>query len=545
MCLAGKYAYLAREEDGLAIIDISNPSSPVFTGHCDILGRADKVFVSGNYAYARDVDNDCFRIIDISNPAFPKIVGSYPTSSSGYGIRIEGTKAYLADSDFQILDISDPLHPSPDGQCDIPMLASEILISGNYAYVIDYEKLAIVDISNPSSPEVVGTYDGFTGMQSPKSLFVSGNYLYLGVQYGGLFILDISNPSSPVLAGEYFLDNEGIGWSVYVSENYAYVGDYFEGLRMFDVTNPASPALIDGYEANGSLDIIVSGNYAYVAGRDSEGLMILSTGVLPTVETGQLSEITTTSANISADIPDSGMTDVTERGVCWGTSPEPTIAGTHMAGGSGKGDFSISLTGLNPNTTYYARAYATNSGGTAYGKEISFKTKPVLPVVTTAPVTDITSASARGGGSVAYEAGDSVLTRGVCWDTDSPPHASVAPRTEDGTALGDFASHITGLQPETTYHVRAYAQFRSGTATYTVYGNQVTFTTPGETTALPGDADGDGHADLNDAILILKILSGVNIGNTEINPDADADGDGKIGMADAVYILRFVADAGE
>jgi hypothetical protein len=72
----------------------------------------------------------------------------------------------------------------------------------------------------------------------------------------------------------------------------------------------------------------------------------------------------------------SGETSVTARGVCWNTTGSPTIADSKTVDGSGTGSFTSSLTGLTQNTTYYVRAYATNSGGTAYGVEVNFKTLP-------------------------------------------------------------------------------------------------------------------------------------------------------------------------
>ncbi len=74
---------------------------------------------------------------------------------------------------------------------------------------------------------------------------------------------------------------------------------------------------------------------------------------------------------------DGGGVPVTERGVVWSTSPNPTIAlSTKTIDGIGLGSFVSNLTGLTGGTTYYIRAYATNSVGTNYGEELSFATLP-------------------------------------------------------------------------------------------------------------------------------------------------------------------------
>jgi hypothetical protein len=95
---------------------------------------------------------------------------------------------------------------------------------------------------------------------------------------------------------------------------------------------------------------------------------------LLTVTTNQVSDITQTTATCGGTVTDDGGLEVTARGVCWSTAPTPTVADAHTTDGTGMGDFTSSITGLSPNTTYYVRAYATNSAGTAYGTQRSFTT---------------------------------------------------------------------------------------------------------------------------------------------------------------------------
>ena len=75
-----------------------------------------------------------------------------------------------------------------------------------------------------------------------------------------------------------------------------------------------------------------------------------------------------------------GGLPVTARGICWGTSPNPTIADNKTIDGTGASIFSSSLTGLVANTYYYVRSYATNSLGTEYGNELSFYTGTVTDI---------------------------------------------------------------------------------------------------------------------------------------------------------------------
>ncbi|MFA5972920.1 MAG: FISUMP domain-containing protein [Lentimicrobiaceae bacterium] len=93
---------------------------------------------------------------------------------------------------------------------------------------------------------------------------------------------------------------------------------------------------------------------------------------LPTITTASIPNITSSSAVSGGNISNDGGTAVTARGVCWSTSTNPTIADSKTSDGTGIGAFTSSITGLSPVTTYYVRAYATNSVGTAYGNELSF-----------------------------------------------------------------------------------------------------------------------------------------------------------------------------
>lgn len=97
--------------------------------------------------------------------------------------------------------------------------------------------------------------------------------------------------------------------------------------------------------------------------------------VLPTVTTASISSITDVSASGGGNVTDDGGANITARGVCWSTSQNPTVSDSHTTDGTGTGPFTSSITGLSASTTYYVRAYATNSAGTSYGSEVSFQTE--------------------------------------------------------------------------------------------------------------------------------------------------------------------------
>jgi len=211
------------------------------------------------------------------------------------------------------------------------------------------------------------------------------------------------------------------------------------------------------------------------AAYGSEISFTTASAALPELTTTVITSITKTSAVTGGNVTSEGGTPVTARGVCWNVATGPTIAETKTSNGSGSGIFASSITGLSSNTVYYVRAYATNSGGTAYGNEVSFTTSPevaVAPAVTTSAVTSITSNSAVSGGDVTNEGGAPVTAKGVCWSTTANPTITSS-KTTDGTGSGSFVSNLTNLNPGTTYYIRAYATNSAGTS----YGNEYSFAT--------------------------------------------------------------------
>ncbi len=95
---------------------------------------------------------------------------------------------------------------------------------------------------------------------------------------------------------------------------------------------------------------------------------------LPVLNTAAVTVIASGSATGGGTILTDGGGTVSARGICWGTAQNPTISGSHTTDGSGIGPFTSNITGLTPNILYYARAYATNTAGTAYGNEVTFIT---------------------------------------------------------------------------------------------------------------------------------------------------------------------------
>ena len=195
----------------------------------------------------------------------------------------------------------------------------------------------------------------------------------------------------------------------------------------------------------------------------------------PIVTTSPATNILYTSAIVGGNVTDDGGATITERGVVYSTTPNPTTSNSKVVSGSGKGSFTCNLSNLQDGVTYYVRAYAVNQKGTAYGEEKSFTTKAIiLPIVTTSPATNILYTSAIVGGNVTDDGGSHVTARGIVYSTTpNPTIANSRVANGSGSGKGAFSCNLSNLQAGITYYIRAYAVNQKGTS----YGEEKSFTT--------------------------------------------------------------------
>jgi uncharacterized protein (TIGR02145 family) len=173
-----------------------------------------------------------------------------------------------------------------------------------------------------------------------------------GVVYG--------TSANPTLLNPFTVDGNGIGSFISV----------LTGLT------PATAYRVRAYATN-------SAGTAY----GNEILFSTSIG-LPVLVTSNMSLITHNSAQSGGTISSDGGASIAQRGVCWSTTAQPTIANARTQNGTGTGTFTSNITGLTASTQYFLRAYATNSAGTAYGQQQSFTTT-LLFVCGTSLATDL------------------------------------------------------------------------------------------------------------------------------------------------------------
>ena len=196
-------------------------------------------------------------------------------------------------------------------------------------------------------------------------------------------------------------------------------------------------------------------------------------GRIPVVETQDVTDITYTTATAGGNVTDDRGLTVNSRGICWNISGNPTTTDSISSGGMGPGPFRKNIKNLNPGTTYYLRAYATNRDGTAYGSEVIFKTTKIeLPVLKTYVPMFTSQTTIFTGGAVTAFNGGHIITRGICWGTTPNPTTASMTKISENLLNDNFYLTIEGLTVGSTYYLRAYATTEAGTG----YGNELKFT---------------------------------------------------------------------
>jgi len=228
--VSGNYAYVADDTSGMAIIDISNPSAPISVGSYSLLNVCQSC-IAGNYAYFTWGQ---LRVLDISDPANPTLVNSVsgflPCDICVSGVYAYGVGTYVQ-SYIAVINISEPITPTVVEYCRTAEIGNAIYFYGGRVYVAEpgIPVLEIFSVGNPSNPTLLGQYQDNENYAAASDVYVSGNYAYVANNELGLKIINVSDPANPTLAGSY---NTGSAMGVYVSGNYAYVANGTAGLQI-------------------------------------------------------------------------------------------------------------------------------------------------------------------------------------------------------------------------------------------------------------------------------------------------------------------------
>lgn len=278
--LSGNIAYVA-DDGGCGVVDVSTPTAPVvgrrvYTG-TQVVG----LHLSGNLLYLAHpgiIRPNGLAVVNVANPSSPTLVGTCPTSGMASAVLVSSGTAYMASSNggLSILDVRNPAHPTLRASYDTLSDASDVYVEGGVAYIANGVRgLKTIDVSNPSAPRLLGSL--LTGggvfrmaVSGKKAYLAEGNY-WMDGPTGHAYVVDISSPASPRLLSSYHAS-----WApgIAVANGWAYLAEPLYGLQIVDVSNPTSPTLRGLYHTpDGPDDVFVSGGLAYVA--DYSSLQIL------------------------------------------------------------------------------------------------------------------------------------------------------------------------------------------------------------------------------------------------------------------------------
>lgn len=191
----------------------------------------------------------------------PPQLGSYDTPALAYGVDVAGGVAYVADGSagLHLLDVSDPTAPALLGTYDT-IDAVGVCVAGEVAYLVEsYGRLYLIDVSNPAAPALLGFHDTF---DDAHGVAVAGNVAYLAGSEA-LRSIDVTDPTAPVPLGSY--ETPDVAHGVAVSDDVAYVAAADSGLLAIDVSDPATPALLGAFNTPGRTQAVaVQGDLACV-----------------------------------------------------------------------------------------------------------------------------------------------------------------------------------------------------------------------------------------------------------------------------------------
>lgn len=282
-----------------------------------------------------------------------------------------------------------------------------------------------------------------------------------------------SNPE--VVMRSFLIFNKGeetLEWSI------AYTCNWIASLSSTsgELKPNASKPLVVKIDRN-RLNIGNNSTTLHIVSNNGTKQITISASINNIIETLEASDVRANSAVLNGQITRDMAPSITEHGFVYGKNAAPTIAnGAYKISKSGAPSIGVSynmfISSLDKETKYYARAFVTNNLDTIYGEQISFLTIEGLPAVKTLGSRNTTSSSAIIQCEAVDDAGAAISARGVCYGL-SPLPAIDGQHTTDGSGIGKWESSLSGLSPNATYYIRAYATNSYGTG----YGEQITIST--------------------------------------------------------------------
>lgn len=311
-------AYVCMDTGGLAILDVSNPSTPSLLGAYSTGGKVSAVKLLGTLACLLDETNG-LQILDVSQPAAPLRLGGIDTEDGAFALEVKAGYAWVGYGHYvktgvQVFDLSNPAVPALAGA----YVSTNAGVGGgmgwamvdNKAFVRGYRSLEVLDLSNPAAPVLASTNPAPWFTVYGAAAF--GECVVLSIGGNGLQVYDMSQLTAPVAVGAF--DTAGQAWGLAMDGVLACVADYTEGLQLIDLSDPAAPVHVGEFDTPGQARAVaVVGGNIFVA-DGTNGLVVLrahKTEPQPPLAINQQPQ----SQNIY------GGHDALLTVTCWGTPP--------------------------------------------------------------------------------------------------------------------------------------------------------------------------------------------------------------------------------
>ncbi|MBC8375889.1 MAG: T9SS type A sorting domain-containing protein [FCB group bacterium] len=279
------FIYIADWSNDLTIVDASDPTSPAIIRTVGFEGSAKKVRIFGDYAYV--TGSYGIHIVNISDPFEASVVGEFirsePGGPSPHGVDVKQGKMYVAHNamGLYVVDVTTPENPVELGHFNALDWARDVVVVDSLAYLLNLndgggfsaalQYMQVLNISDPNNIHEIGNWTGSNNYAWSNSISVRDTYAYILGDHG-LFVIDISDPTNPLTAGVW---NPG-GWNFRLSEDgaYAYIAKEGGGLKVIDISNPTNPSLAASFSTiDYCADVAPRDSLVYIADADG-GLLI-------------------------------------------------------------------------------------------------------------------------------------------------------------------------------------------------------------------------------------------------------------------------------
>ena len=258
--IQGSHAYYGSGTMMVAL-DVSDPVHPVQTHAVALPGKVTRMAFSGRWGYVGVAERG-IAVVDLSSPDIPMWTGSIYPVHFPLDVKVFGDHLLVADvySGLRVLNIEDPVSPSEVAFLAPPEMPMDIVIVGERAFVTDYERgVLCVDLADPLRPNIVGSYHPG---DAPTALSANGQWVYVAAGYEGLHVLDWDDAGQPILAKVLEWPNFVCGFTQSGTIGYLFGWDQF---AVVDMSSPEAPLQVATWQGtDGMTALTIKGNLGYL-----------------------------------------------------------------------------------------------------------------------------------------------------------------------------------------------------------------------------------------------------------------------------------------